>query len=141
MRVRPGAWFADLAGAVGATPSLKSGELNIDPHQILDVYRGDAVEVRNICLVDFQPGRRTIDAISEEAAYGYAEQFVLALNVYRQEEDLLDLYDNDFRRFAQVYARMKEQLGDLVRGRRRYYISCDMLEPKNRDEVFRLLSE
>jgi hypothetical protein len=142
MRVRPGQWFSDLAGAVGSTPSLKSGELNIDPYQVLDVYRGDSLEVGNLCLVDFRgAGCRTIDTIPEQTAYDYAEQFVLALNAYRQEEDLLDLYGNDFRRFAQTYSEMKAQLGDLIRRCRRYYISCDMLEPKNRDEVFALLSE
>lgn len=141
MRVRPGAWFAELAGMVSSTPSLKSGELNIDPYQILDAYSGNAVEVRNLCLVDYRPGRRTIDTIPEQMAYDYAEQFVLALNAYRLEEDLLDLYDNDSRRFVQTYARMKAQLGNLIGQCRRYYISCDILEPKNRDEVFSLLSE
>jgi hypothetical protein len=142
MRVRPGEWFADLAGAVGSTPSLKSGELNIDPYQVLEAYSGDSVEVRNLCLVDFRgAGCRTIDTIPEQTAYEYAEQFVLAHNAYRQEEDLLDLYDNDVRRFTQTYAGMKAQLGRLIRRCRRYYISCDMLEPRNRDEVFALLSE
>lgn len=141
MRIRPGAWFSDLAGAVGTTPSLKSGELNLDPYQVLDAYRGDAVEVKNICLVDFRgAGCRTIEELPERDAYDYAEQFVLALNAYRLEEDLLDLYGNDFREFSRVYSAMKAQLRDLVGRCRRYYISCDMLEPRNREEVFALLS-
>jgi hypothetical protein len=141
MRVRPGEWFSNLAGAVGTTPSLKSGELNIDPYQVLDVYIGDSVGIRNLCIVDFRgAGCCTIDTISEQAAYDYAEQFVLAINAYRLEEDLLDLYGNDYLRFAQVYGEMKAQLRALIRRCRRYYISCDMFEKTCRDEVFALLS-
>ena len=141
MRVRPGEWFSDLAQLTESRPSIKSGELNIDPCQVLDVFQGDSIAIRNLCIVDFKgAGCCTVDRISEEIVYDYAEQFVLAINAYRLEEDLLDFYANDFRQFAHVYARMKAQLHDLVRGCNRYYISCDVLDQKCRDTVFSLLS-
>jgi len=141
MRIRPASWFSDLAAAHESSPAIKPGEVVIDPYKVFDAYSGDSVEVKNLCVVDFRgAGCHTIARLSEQEAYNYAEQFSLAINVYRLEEDLLDFYSGDYRRFAQAYGDMKAQLSDLVRRSRRYYFSCDMLDQNYQDEILDLLS-
>jgi len=141
MRVRPGSWFSEIAGVAESHPAIRPGEVIIDPYRIFDVHRGDPIEVKNLCVVDFRgPGSHTIETLTDQEVYNYAEQFSLAINVYRLEEDLLDFYKGDYRQFTQSYGAMKDQLTELVRRCRRYYISCDLLEAAYQDEVFDLLS-
>lgn len=141
MRIRPAPWFSELTAAAGASPAIRPGELTVDPLKVFDARPDDSVEVRNLCVVDFRgAARHTIEELSEQEAYDYAEQFALAINVYRLEEDLLDFYQGDYRRFAAAYRGMKVQLADLVRRSRRYYISSDVLDRRCRDEVTELLS-
>lgn len=142
MRIRPDSWLAGLAtDGLGSSPAIRPGEVLIDPDKIFDADSGDSIEVRNLCIVDFRgAGCHTIERLSEREAYDYSEQFSLAINVYRLEEDLLDFYGGDYRRFAHAYGEMKSQLNDLVRRSRRYYISCDMLDQNYQNEILDLLS-
>lgn len=142
IRIRPGYWFNDLIETVEKKPALKSEEIIIDPYDIFDNYSLNSVDVRNLCIIDFQqPGSHIIKEISEQDAYNYAEQFSLAINVYRLEEDLLDQYKGDYQKFSQTYIKMKTQLKALIQQCRCYYIGSDMLVEKNRDEIFDLLSK
>lgn len=141
IRIRPGPWFSNLIDIVEQKPALKAGEYIIDPYDVFDIHTYDSVEIKNLCVIDFQqPGRHIIKKLSEQDAYNYAEQFSLAINVYRLEEDLLDLYKGDYRQFSQVYHKMKSQLGQLIQRSNCYYISSDLLEQTYRDEIFDLLS-
>lgn len=143
IRIRPGHWFSDLTAKVEKTPALKSGEIIIDPYNVFDncVKDQEPVEVKNLCIIDFQkPGCHIIKELSKQDAYNYAEQFSLAINVYRLEEDLLDLYKNDPWKFSQAYNKMKIQLREIIERSRCYYISSDVLEKTYRDEIFALLS-
>ncbi len=78
--------------------------------------------------------------MSQQEAYDYAEQFSLAINVYRLEEDLLDLYHGNYRQFSQVYRQMKIQLRRLIQQSRCYYISSNMLNTEYRDDLLALLA-
>ncbi len=141
IRIRSGPWFFDLIDKVEQNPALKAGEIIIDPYDVFDIHIYDSVEIKNLCIIDFQqPGRHVIKKLSEQDAYNYAEQFSLAINVYRLEEDLLDLYKDDYKQFTQVYNKMKSRLKQIVQQSNCYYISSDMLDPTYRNEIFDLLS-
>lgn len=141
IRIRPGPWHANLVRAAETWPSLRAGELIVDPLDVFLASRDAITPVRNILLLDYRcKGQHIIRPLSEQEVYNYAEQFSLAVNVYRLEEDLLDLYDGDYRQFSQVYSQMKAQLLSLVRHSTCYYISSDVLSSKFREEIFSLLS-
>lgn len=142
IRIRPGYWFSDLIKKVEKKPALKSGEIIIDPYDVFEINTFDYVKIKNLCIIDFhQPGNHIIKEISYQDAYSYAEQFSLAINVYRLEEDLLDLYKGNYHKFSKAYSKMKTLLWDLVVQSRCYYIRSDILIQANRDKIFELLSK
>lgn len=140
IRVRPGYWYEELTSTVKGEPALKPGELIIDPYDAFVVDTSQPPAVRNVCILDFkQPGLHIIQPLSRQEAYDYAEQFSFAINVYRLEEDLLDLFDGNCQKFSQVYSKMKSELRCLIRQSNCYYISSDMLNQTYRKEVLDLL--
>lgn len=141
LRIRPGPWYSDILKTANKKPALKPGEIIIDPDDVFEMNTKHSVEVKNVCIIGFQqPGFHSIEKISQHDAYNYAEQFSLAINVYRLEEDLLDLYKGDYQEFSQAYNRMKDQLRDLIFQSSCYSIGSDILIKENRDEIFDLLS-
>lgn len=140
IRIRPGPWYENLTKNVKVSPGLKLGEVNLDPYDAFAINLDEAPIIKNVCILDFkQTGRHVIQPLSEQEAYDYAEQFSLAINVYRLEEDLLDFYDGNIRQFSQAYGLMKTQLRRLIQQSRCYYISSDMLNPMYRNEVLAML--
>lgn len=140
IRIRPGPWFEDLINSVKTSPALLPGELIIDPYDAFAANTTSTTPLRNVCVLDFKEGgQHIIRMMSKQEAYDYAEQFSLAINVYRLEEDLLDLYNGDYGNFSLAYTRMKEQLGQLIQESNCYYVSSDLLNPMHRDDVLTLL--
>lgn len=141
MRVRNGLCASGSIKNVPTCPGLMPGEIVIDPWDIFPSPIDFAVNVKNLCVIDYQqPNFHSIEVMTPEDIYNYAEQFSLALNVYRLEEDLLDMYQGDCRRFSAAYCQMKMQLMALVQQSRCFRISSDILVEEYRDEVFQLLS-
>ncbi len=140
IRIRPGQWYEDLTRTVRTSSALKPGEVIIDPYKVFDVAMDEIVSVRNICILEFcHTNRHIIERLSEQEAYDFAEQFSLALNVYRLEEDLMDLCRTRYQDFSRIYSQMKRQLRELIRQSHCYYVSTDIVNPANRDEVLALL--
>ena len=76
---------------------LLRASVALDPYSVFDGPGEDTTEVANLCVVDNGPRQHpSITALSPDAAYDCAEQLALALNVYRLEEDLLDLLGGDY---------------------------------------------
>jgi hypothetical protein len=141
MRVRPGAGYDGLLDHVQASPGLRRGELIIDPYDTFDIRPIAAPLVKNICVLEHNRiGRHIIKVMSEQEAYDFAEQFALALNVYRLEEDLLDYYQGDYQKYSQAYSSMKTQLGQLIRQCRCFYISSDIIDSSNRRDILGTLA-
>lgn len=140
MRVRPQPWSEGLFDKDKIHPGIKRGEIIVDPYDVFKPEIKQQIKVKNICILNFKGSRmHGIVKIPHKTAYNYAEQFSLGINVYRLEEDLLDLYKNDISLFSEKYALMKTQLTDLVRECNCYYISSDVLDPKYRKEIMSLL--
>ena len=141
IRIRPGSWHENLTSAVRTKPALKADELIIDPYDVFPFNSDQVVLVKNICILDFKHvGQHIIKLLTEQEAYDYAEQFSLGLNVYRLEEDLLDIFNGNYQQFSQAYSQMKMQLHRLIQQSRCYYISSDVLNPLYRDELLGLLA-
>lgn len=140
IRIRPGQWYEALTRTVRTSSALKANELIVDPYEAFDARIEIMVSVKNICILEFSSAdRHIIEPLSEQEAYDFAEQFSLALNVYRLEEDLLDLCRDRCQDFSRIYGQMKSQLRELIQQSRCYYISTDIINPTNRDEVLALL--
>ena len=97
--------------------------------------------MKNICILDYiDSGRHVIKKIPWRELYDYAEQFSLAINVYRLEEDLLDHFSGDFHLFSEVYSQMKLRLQSFIERSHCFYISSDMLNPSFRADVLDALA-
>lgn len=141
IRIRPGPWYENLLQNVKTSPALVPGELIIDPYDAFSGKPDEGTTVKNVCILSFnRANQHVIQRVSEQEAYDYAEQFSLAVNVYRLEEDLLDLHDGNYRKFSQVYSQMKMRLRSLIHQSRCYYISSNMLNSEYRNDVLALLS-
>ena len=140
LRVRPDNWMLELLNPQNVIPALRPGEIIVDPADQFTLAES-LPELKNICVVDYRkPARHVIKLLSDEEAYNYAEQFALGLNVYRLEEDLLDHFEGDLWQFSAVYERMKAHLGNIISNSDCYYVSSNLMEKKNREEVFGLFS-
>jgi hypothetical protein len=138
MRIRPSRWLDRLG--VASARALNPNEVMVDPFDVFQSCPAGPVAVRNICLVDFRgPNRHIVTPLSAAETYDFLEQFGLGMNVYRLEEDLLDIFDGDYQLFAVAYRRMKEQLSELAGTCRAYYISTDLMQATHHDEILALL--
>jgi hypothetical protein len=134
-------WWKQQNAALTFKPALKPTEIIVDPNQIFSDYRATPVKLQNICIIDFsKPTCHYIEKMACQDAYNYIEQFGLGINVYRLEEDLLDFYKNDYRKFINQYQAMKDLLKSIAQASNCYYIRTDILEERNRNEILDLLS-
>lgn len=141
IRIRPGYWYEDLTKKIETNNALIPGELIIDPYDAFTIDPNVESLVKNICILDYtDPGRHVIKTIHWREVYDYAEQFSLAINVYRLEEDLLDHFSGDFHLFSEVYSQMKLRLQSFIERSRCFYISSDMLNPSFRADVLDALT-
>lgn len=134
IRLRPDPWTSSLTEAAAVDPALAQGEVLLDPDDAFEVA-DEPVGLRNVCIVEHGGGGPGIAPLDAEDAYECAEQFALALNVYRLEEDLLDLSGRDPVAFARHLGEMKERLRRSVMGARCLLVTADMLDAAVQDEL------
>lgn len=143
MRMRPGRWLdqTDPAGTA-ATAALEPGERLIDPFDTFAHHADTAVRLRAVWIADFRaPHEHDVRRLPSDEAFGVAEQFAWGLNVYRLEEDLLDLCGGDYRAFAVAYGRMGAQLRAMTDGCPVYRVRSDVHVAANRDRLLHLLTD
>lgn len=138
MRMRPGPWLDQTA----STAALDQGERLVDPYKAFPHHAGAAVPLRAVWIADFRaPGEHDVHQLPPDGAAGIVEQFAFGLNVYRLEEDLLDLLGGDYRAFAAQYARMRAQLHETVTSCPTYRVRSDVQHTAHRDQLLQLLCD
>jgi hypothetical protein len=140
MRMRPGSWL-DPYGMAG-TAALDPHERLIDPRDAFPRHADLPVPVRAVWIADFRARHEyDVQRLSPGEAFSILEQFAFGLNVYRLEEDLLDLYGGDYRTFSQTYARMRAELHRLADRFPAYRVRADVQLPAHRDRLLQLLTD
>ncbi|MGW3498154.1 hypothetical protein [Streptomyces sp. NPDC001020] len=140
MRMRPGPWL-DQVGTASAA-ALDPSERLVDPYDAFPRHAGAAVPLRAVWIADFRaPGEHDVQQLTPDEAVSVAEQFAFGLNVYRLEEDLLDLCGGDYRAFAAQYGRMRAQLHTAVNTCPTYRVRSDVQLTAHRDQLLHLLSD
>lgn len=140
MRMRPGPWL-DHTG-ITSSAALDPRERLIDPYNAFPHHANTPVPLRAVWIADFRtPAEYDVQRLAPGAAFAVAEQFAFGLNVYRLEEDLLDLYDGDYRTFAHVYGRMRARLHRMTTDYPTYRVRADVQLPAHRDRLLHLLSD
>jgi hypothetical protein len=140
MRVRNDALFAPIISTRRLTGGWKPGEYIADPCEDLGWQVAKAAPLRNICLVDYRgPNFDTVREGDPDVIYDYMEQFSLALNVYGLKEDMLDYLASEVISFSTHQRRMRSHLRSLVERCRRYYVSCDAMDPKRTAAIYAML--
>ncbi|MDX3165798.1 hypothetical protein PV516_18610 [Streptomyces scabiei] len=138
MRMRPGPWLDQAA----TTEALDPSERLVDPYDAFPHHAGTAVPLRAVWISDFRaPGEHDVQQLPPDEAAGIVEQFAFGLNVYRLEEDLLDLYGGDYRAFSTQYARMRAQLHAAVNSCPTYRVRSDVQLTAHRDQLLQLLCD
>jgi hypothetical protein len=91
--------------------------------------------------VDYHAGRSArLERLTSADAYDIFEQFGFPISTYGMKDDVLDCYAGDFAGFVSGYADMKRRLHDLVSGATCVYASGDMMDPRQRANVRRILT-
>lgn len=138
MRMRPGPWLDQAA----TTAALDPRERLVDPAEAFPHHAGAAVPLHAVWIADFRaPGEHDVQQLPPDEAVGIVEQFAFGLNVYRLEEDLLDLCGGDYRAFAAQYGRMRAQLHAAVTHCPTYRVRSDVQLTAHRDQLLHLLSD
>jgi hypothetical protein len=138
MRMRPGPWLDQAA----STAALDPRERLVDPYEAFPQHAGAAVPLRAVWIADFRtPDEHDVRQLPPDEAVGIVEQFAFGLNVYRLEEDLLDLCGGDYRAFSTQYGRMRAQLHAAVNNCPTYRVRSDVQLTANRDRLLQLLCD
>lgn len=109
---------------------LSEGEFLIDPCKEFDSHCNQWIPIKNVILVNYHDGNNQIERISADIAYYYAQQFMLGLNVYRLEEDVLNYYSNNLQLASMQYKKMLVQLKDTIENCNCYYADVDITKPE-----------
>ncbi|WP_329020559.1 hypothetical protein [Streptomyces sp. NBC_01601] len=140
MRMRPGPWLDQVAAT--STAALDPSERLVDPYDAFPRHAGATMPLRAVWIADFRaPDEHDVQRLTSSEAVNIAEQFALGLNVYRLEEDLLDLCGGDYREFAAQYGRMRAQLHAAISSCPTYRVRSDVQLPAHRDQLLHLLSD
>ncbi|MBQ0828093.1 hypothetical protein [Streptomyces tagetis] len=138
MRMRPGPWLDPAA----TTAALDPRERLVDPYEAFPHHTDAAVPLRAVWIADFRtPDEHEVRQLPPEEAVTIAEQFAFGLNVYRLEEDLLDLCGGDYRAFAAHYGRMRAQLHAAVTSCPTYRVHSNVQLTAHRDRLLQLLCD
>ncbi|MBO3736635.1 hypothetical protein [Actinoplanes flavus] len=140
MRIRPGPWL-DQSGLIAAA-ALDQAERLIDPHDAFTHHAHAPMPLRAIWIADFRtPHEHDVQRLSPSEAFGVVEQFAFGLNVYRLEEDLLDLCGGDYLTFSRTHARMRARLHRMVNDCQTYRVRSDVQSGTHRDRLLHLLCD
>ncbi|MFD4789823.1 hypothetical protein ACFWN1_22745 [Streptomyces sp. NPDC058459] len=138
MRMRPGPWLDQAAN----TAALDPRERLVDPYEAFPHHAGTPVPLRAVWIADFRaPHEHDVQQLPPDEAASIVEQFAFGLNVYRLEEDLLDLCGGDYRAFANQYGRMRAQLHAAVNNCPTYLVRSDVQHTAHRDQLLQLLCD
>ncbi|KPI03003.1 hypothetical protein OK074_5153 [Actinobacteria bacterium OK074] len=138
LRMRPGPWLDQAA----STAALDPRERLVDPAEAFPHHADAAMPLRAVWIADFRaPGEHDVQQLPPDDAAGIVEQFAFGLNVYRLEEDLLDLCGGDYRAFSTQYARMRAQLHAAVTNCPTYRVRSDVQLAAHRDQLLQLLRD
>ncbi|MGW2116625.1 FomB family phosphonate monophosphate kinase [Streptomyces zhihengii] len=142
MRVRRDRCFAELIDSGRLDKHLDASEYRLDPGMIFGHEPVAEATVRNVCIIDYDPGRPPcFDPVDEEPFNAFLDLFAFAIGTYGLKDDVLRHLDDDFHRYAAEFSAMKERMRELVGTARRFHINADMLDPRVRDRTLARLAE
>lgn len=114
MRVRMNEYYKCLFDLSKMKKGFENNELLIDPLSAFNSDTNSWIPIRNIVIVNYRIGNNKMVPISPKLTFAYAQQFLLGINVYRLEEDILNYYHNDVLKFSERYSYMISTLKQLI---------------------------
>jgi hypothetical protein len=142
MRLRADECFGDLIAEHQLTRHMESGDYVAAPEALFGPHGCDQAPVRNLVIVDYQPGRpRGLTQIAPEAAEAFLDQFSFAVTAYGLKDDLFAYHGNDFDAFADSMRGMRTAMRDLTHAVACYRSNVDMLDPSACTDVLSLLDK
>lgn len=140
LRVRNDPCFGAFIRSGRLKAHLDEDEFIADPTALF-ARSAASVKIRNICVLDYNPGRQSgIQPLTSDAAYDIFEQFGFPINTYGMKDDILQFFGGDVAQFVDAYASMKRHLRKLVESSSCFYVNCDMMDPDQRARVRRVLT-
>lgn len=114
MRIRRNEYYEKLFNLNNAMVGLSNSDLLIDPLLKFSSITNEWINIKNIVIVNYSSGIKGFISIDKETAFVYAQQFLLGINVYRLEEDILNYYGNNVIMFSEKYNKMINSLKKLI---------------------------
>ncbi|MGW7259953.1 FomB family phosphonate monophosphate kinase [Streptomyces sp. NPDC054834] len=142
IRVRRDKCFGELIDKHDLTVHMESGDYVTDSSTLFDSPQISSAWVRNVVVVDYDPGSpQGLTPISPAAAGTFMEQFSFAVTAYGLKDDLLAHLGSHFDAYVESLTRMRRQLTELVEGAQCYRANVDMLDREARTAALKQLAE
>lgn len=126
MRVRMNKYYKCLFDLSEMKKGFENNELLIDPLSVFNSEINSWIPIHNIVIVNYHNGNNKMIPISPKLTFAYAQQFLLGINVYRLEEDILNYYNNDVLLFSERYSYMISTLKQLISACHCYLADVDI---------------
>lgn len=139
IRIRDNDCYKCLLQSNEQKNGLAEGEMLINPYKEFHCCCDKWYSVKNIIMVNYISGNCQLRKVSSNECLSYAEEFMLGINVYRLEEDILDYCESDCLKFIKYYNEMKQELKNCIEKSQCYYADIDILDTNVRKKLFKEL--
>ena len=139
IRIRNSLLYGSLFSGLTIKESLITNEYLVNPFDAFNCDCFSWIPIRNYIIVNYDTGDNHLIRTTNDICSNYAEQFLLGLNVYRLEEDVLDYFSKDCELFSKYYCRMKEHLIKGISESNCFYADVDINNTKILSEFMEML--
>lgn len=139
IRIRDKECYKSLLQTDEQKNGLAEGEILINPYKEFHCCCDEWYSIKNIIMVNYINGNCQLQKLSVNECLSYAEEFMLGINVYRLEEDILDYCESDCLKFVKYYNEMKQEMTNCIEKSQCYYADFDIIDINVRKELFEKL--
>ena len=105
---------------------LNKNEFSINPNEEFLCSFDNWIPIKNFLIINYENKENSLLKISSEDSYLYSEEFLLGLNVYRLEEDILDYFKKDTLKFIDFLKFNNSQLKLNLDSCENFYFNGDV---------------
>lgn len=139
IRIRNDLFYDSIFSGLSIEESLVKNEYMVNPFDIFNCDCSSWFPIKNYIIINYITGSHHIAKITNDVCLNYAEQFLLGINVYRLEEDVLDYFSSNCEQFADQYSQIKMQLMQSISNCNCYYADVDINNKEILSEFLELL--
>lgn len=126
---------------VGSTMRVRmdEDEILVDPADKFNLDFTKEYKIENIIFMKYGNQNKIIQIKDNDIIRNFLELFLMGINVYSLEEDLLHYLDFDYVNFSQRYQQMKNQIDNLISYCKVYYIDANIYNNESQIRIYNLI--